>query len=178
LAADEIRDVIDHFVACPSCAADWRAAKGWEADAETPVEPEVLVRARRPILRWAGLAAAVLLVAVLAAYRILSPVPSEPVYRTGSEAIRSLVPEDEVLPRDAAVLRWTPVGEDAVYSVEVGLIDLTTLFSVREISETELRIPSEALEKVETGESIVWRVEAQLPDGRRMASGAFLHRIE
>jgi len=172
LAADEVRGVVDHFVACPSCAADWRAARGWES--------EVPAGARRPVARWAGIGAtaAIFLVAVVAVYRFVAPVPGEPVYRTGSAVISSLVPEDDALPRDAAVLRWTSVGEDAVYSVEIGKIDLTTLASVRELWETEFTIPSEKLEEVEAGESIVWQVEAQLPDGRRIASEAFLNRIE
>jgi hypothetical protein len=180
LTAAEVGVVIDHFIACPSCAADWRAAKGWESDVETPAEPEALRDARRPVVRWAGLAAAaaIFLVGVVAVYQFVAAVPSGPVSRTADETIRSLVPEEDVLPRDAAVLRWTPVGEDAVYSVEIGKIDLTTLASARELGETEFTVPPRALESVEAGESIVWQVEAQLPDGRRIASEAFLNRIE
>ena len=180
LTTAEVVGVVDHFIACPSCAADWRAAKDWEADVEIPAEPEALTDARRPVARWAGLAAAaaILLVGVVAVYQFVAPVPSGPVYRSAGETIRSLVPEDEVLSRDAAVLRWTPVAEDAVYSVEVGKIDLTTLVSARELGETEFTVPPRALESVEAGESIVWQVEAQMPDGRRIASEAFLNRIE
>ena len=185
LAAEETHLVVEHFVVCPACAADWRAAirpvsPGDVRDSRS-TNAAVALQARRPAMLWtrfAAAAAAVLAVALLGILRVADPIPAGPVYRTADAVIRSLVPEDAALPRERAVLRWTPVGEDAVYSIEVGKVDLTTLASARELDRTEFTIPPEALEQVEPGESIAWQVEAQLPDGRRVASEAFLHRIE
>jgi hypothetical protein len=172
-----------HLAACPSCAADWRLAmraEREEAAAPAPARPAVS-RAGRAA-QWTALAAAaVLLLAalVVTVSRVGDPATGGPVYRDPDAiSIRALTPDQASVPRDEALLRWSPVGEDALYSVEVGTLDLVPLAAAQDLEVTEYLVPAAALEPVSDGESIVWQVEASLPDGRRVASEAFVVRIE
>jgi hypothetical protein len=138
-------------------------------------------RAAKPA-RYALLAAAatILLAALLVTVsRVGDPTRGLPVYRAGEEAaIESLLPADAALPRERALLRWTPLGEDALYSVEVGTLDLRSLAAGHDMEVPEFLIPAEVLETVGEGESIVWQVEAALPDGRHVSSEAFVTPVE
>jgi len=180
LASGEAKGIALHLAECPSCAADWRLAM---RSAERSAGTAPAAALRRPGLRWAmtgAAAAAILLVGFLVILRgtDLSR-PAGTTYRAPEDArIRSLVPDGKVLPRDAAVLRWTAVADGARHSVEVGLPDLTPLASAYDLLETEYRIPSAALERVEPGGTVAWQVEARLADGRRIVSEAFLAKIE
>jgi hypothetical protein len=178
LSAEEASGVVDHIAACPSCAADWRIAM--RSDQREVPGSVVPMRPRRTTLRWTVFAtAATVILAALLVTVFRDRDAGVPVYRTGDEArIESLVPEDHVLSREAAALRWSPAGEDALYSVEVGTLELVPLASAHDLKATEFTVPSEALRSVAAGESIVWQVEASLPDGRHIASEAFISRIE
>jgi hypothetical protein len=178
LSADEASGVVDHIAVCPSCAADWRIAM--RSDQRDVAGSVVAMKPRRTSLRWTALAtAATVIMAALLVTVFRYRDADVPVYRTGDEArIESLVPEDQALSRDGAVLRWSPVGEDALYSVEVGTLGLVPLASAHDLSAAEFTVPPEALHSVAAGESIVWQVEATLPDGRHVASEAFISRIE
>jgi len=178
LPGDRARRVVEHIASCPSCACDWRVAMR----SDQPIAQDAPAAAPRHSTRWSVLATAATLVLAAALVTVLRNVdtgPGDPVYRTGADStIRCLVPEDEALPRARAVLRWSPVGEDALYSVEVGTLDLLPIASAHHLTEAEFAVPRQALESVGAGESIVWQVEASLPDGRHVASEAFLSRIE
>lgn len=177
LDSKQTRRMVDHFVLCPSCAADWRIAMPFESKPDTA---SGVSRSRRRGVYWTGLAAAaaVLAVAVVGLYQLLAPPPTAPVYRATDSVIRSAVAEQLPLSREQAILRWTRADEDALYSVEVGKTDLTPIATARDLTEPEFRIPPEALAELETGEAIVWQVEALLPDGRRVVSEAFVNRVE
>jgi hypothetical protein len=178
LTADDTKRLALHLAECPSCSTDWRLAM---RSPERTAAANRVARPLRPRLRWAVAAAAVVVVAgfvaVLQNTDIVRPTGT-PYRGTDEESIRSVVPDDAVLPRENAVLRWTTAGEDASYSVEVYLQDLTTLASAHGLRETEFRIPPTALDAVEPGGTVAWQVEARLPDGRRIESKAFLVRIE
>ena len=105
--------------------------------------------------------------------------PGAPVYRDpGAGRLESLVPEDVSHSRDDVVLRWSPVGDGASYRVEVGTLDLSAVASGYELADPEFRVPASALEDLPAGATLVWKVEALLPDGDRIVSDAFLLRIE
>jgi hypothetical protein len=178
LAVDEASGVVDHIAGCPSCAADWRIAM--RSDQRVAPSAVAATSPRHTTLRWTALAtAATVILAALLVTVIRYRDAGTPVYRTGDETrIESLVPEDQVLSRDSAILRWSPVGEDALYSIEVGTLGLVPLASAHDLKETEFTVPREALLSVGAGESIVWQIEASLPDGRHVASEAFISRIE
>jgi len=176
----EARAVAQHLAECPGCAADWRVAmqSGEESASVAPASAP-----QRSPRRWAlagAAAAALLVVGGIAAYEIAGRLErSAPTYRApAGEEIRSLLPDEALLPRDRAVLRWTPVGSGTLYSGEIGRPDLTPLDVGYDLEEAEYRIPPAALEPVEPGGTVVWQVEASLPDGRRILSEAFLATIE
>jgi hypothetical protein len=180
LGPEETQSIALHLAECTSCTYDWGVAM---QSAERTAEAAQPVALRRPRTRWAmagAAAAALIVVGFLTVLRQTSLFqPDETSFRaTDEESIRSLVPDGDALPREDAVLRWTPVAEDARYSVEVGLPDLTPLASAHDLRETEYRIPAAALETVEPGGTVIWQVEAGLPDGRHIVSEAFLAKIE
>jgi len=170
--------VVIHTSVCPDCAAAWRLAMRSEgaggAETASPMRSSMAL-----VQRWGAVAAtAIFLIVAVAVVREFRK-PDTPTSRATAETeIRSLVPEGAALSRDAFVLRWSPVGEGAVYSVEVSTRDLTPVVSRRDFSGTEFVIPREALDGLSAGETLTWKVEARQPDGRRAASGAFVVRIE
>ena len=97
--------------------------------------------------RWRPLAAA----AALAAGLLLAVgvwrtevAPQAPTYREARhEAIRSLLPAGQALPRQDAVLRWSPLAGAASYDVRVTTEDLfQTVASAKGTTATELRVPA------------------------------------
>lgn len=171
LNPSRIRQVIEHTALCPSCASDWRVAM------RSPTAEAA--GSSRGWPRFAAVAAILLAAIVFGVSRFGDPAPGIPVYRTSTDStIRSLLPPDESISRGKALLRWNAIGEGALYDVEVGTLDLTPLATAREIEETEFLIPAPALDSLADGESIVWRIEATLPDGRHVSSEAFITRLE
>jgi hypothetical protein len=170
--------VVKHTAVCADCAAEWRLAmRSEEAGGSETASP--MRSSMALVQRWGAVAAmATFLIVAVAVVREFRK-PETPSFRATEEIeIRSLVPEDEALPRDAVVLRWSPTEEGAVYSVDVATQDLTPVASRRDLAEAEFVVPREALEELPAGATLTWKVEARLPDGRRAVSGAFLVKID
>lgn len=174
------REIVRHVATCAACAADWHLAmRGGE-------RPAVAADLRPPrssaVARWVRLAGAAAVLAGIGWLGLQGVREREtpPVFREGAGAaeIRALVPEDRPLARDGALLRWSALGEGARYTVELSAEDLTPLHTAHGLAASELEVPPEVLSRVGPGEAIVWRVEARLPDGTRVSSGAFVHRLE
>jgi hypothetical protein len=163
--------VVDHIAECPSCASDWRLAMSQETPQPVTTTPWRTVLA---------LAATLILAAGLVlVHRSLDTAPEgPPVYRSGQETIRAMVEDGATLPRSEALLRWSPVGDDTLYSVEVGLPDLTHLVTVYDLRETSYTIPAEEIADLPPDQTIVWQVEAKLVDGRTVRSRAFTVKLE
>jgi hypothetical protein len=179
--SEERREVVDHIAECAACAADWRvamvSAESTEASEATPATVRAGVRSRWPLLVAA--AAALLVVTLVAVDRLSERGDETPVYRASeTTAIRSLIDPQETLPRDQAVLRWSPAGEEARYSIEIDTLGLEPVSAARGLEATEYQVPPEALDELPPGTTLHWRVEARLPDGSRILSPAFLARIE
>jgi hypothetical protein len=101
------------------------------------------------------------------------------VMRAGEEiAIRSLVPESAPLPREACVLKWSEPAGGARYTVRVGTEDLSPVARAENLDRAEYTVPAKDLERIPPASVLVWRVEAVLPDGRRIASPGFRNRLE
>jgi hypothetical protein len=184
LEPGERREIVGHISGCAACAADWRVAmQSEELAAEMAATEDVSPRIPAPSFsRWivpVAAAAALAVVAFLTVQQLTVRETAPPVYRAAEEHdIRSLLPGDAALPRSAALLRWSAVGEGALYSVEIDTPDLEPLAAGHGLEAAEFLVPSDALEAVPAGGTIVWKVEALLPDGSRVASPAFLARIE
>ena len=170
LPRTETEAIIDHLAECPSCASDWRLAMNQEIPQPSSATPWRTVLA---------LAASLLLATGLVMVQRSPEVdPDGPVYRSGDETIEAMVPDGATLPRSEALLRWSPVGMDTLYSVEVGLPDLTHLLTVYDIRETSYTIPAKEVANFPSGQVIIWQVEAKLVDGRTVRSKAFTAILE
>jgi hypothetical protein len=168
------RALVDHTSACGACAEAWRLAMDVSRD---------LASARRP---WHGsfaaLAAAAALVLALGGGVWLSWMPGHvetPGFRGGeAPVIRSLVREDEALPRRDFRLRWSPGPDGSHYDVRVTTESLQVLAGGQRLAEPFFLVPESALAPLPKDSRILWRVEAALPDGERVASATFVTRLE
>lgn len=185
LAPGEVRSVIEHTVACPDCAEDWRIARELEAQEEAASPLRTDRRGWGGLTRWGAVAAAVV-VALLAVGAWLTPdrwplgVDEPPVFRQAEdgEAIRSLVPAEEPLLRDEAVLSWEGGPEDATYDLLVSTEELEPVADASGLEEPRYRIQPQDLADLPPGTELLWRVEATAPDGRRVRSPTFVAVLE
>lgn len=199
LPPGEVRGVVEHLADCPECAASWRLAAALEeeaGEAEEPVSPAGVGRpaahraAGRPWYLQPLRVAATVALAVVALGVVWTVVQApdrapdeEPVYRDAEGLeIRSLLPGDGPLPRDEAVLRWTPVPEGAAegttYDVLVSTGELDPVAEADGLEEARYRVPPKALEDLPAGAELLWRVEAHLSDGGTVRSPTFTTPVE
>ena len=175
-STSQTESIVTHTAECHTCAEAWRLGRAFAGPGNaTAVRP--LPRRRRP---WTvlALAASLVIVAGIVLQRVVRN-PEPITTRSGEEsAIRSLVPESEALHRQACRLRWSEAGPEARYVVRVGGADLSMIDTSPSLDKPEYVVPGKSLEKIPSGAMIVWRVEASLPDGRKMASPAFKNRVE
>lgn len=178
-----VREVVEHLAVCPECAEAWRLAVALEEEARAAGAEEATFRGvpRQPwYLQPLRVAAtlALALVAVAVVWNVVQAPEEAPVYRAAGELeIRSLLPAGEPLPREEAVLRWTPVPEEdpsgTTYDLLVSTSDLVSVAEADGLEEARYRIPPAALEDLAPGTELLWRVEARLEDGRTVASPTF-----
>lgn len=199
LPPGEVRGVVEHLAVCPECAESWRLAAALEEEAGEVEEavspagvghPSAPRAAGRPwYLQPVRMAATVALavVALGVVWTVVRAPEEEPVYRDGGELeIRSLLPEGQPLAREEAVLRWSLFSEDgpradaegATYDLVVSTGDFAAVVESDGLEEPLYRIPPEALQDLPAGTDLLWRVEARLEDGRRVASPTFRTPIE
>jgi hypothetical protein len=176
----ETRDLIDHTASCPVCAEAWRLAVRLEDAAPASGRQPV----RRPAVAqwWPAAAAAALVVAAVGVYQLREPAPPPvPTLRSAAEAgVVSDLAADAVLPREACVLAWhpEPAREGLRYAVQVTTDDLRPVVEADDLAAPRFEVPAAALAELPPGARILWRVEAFLPGGRRLASETFSVRIE
>lgn len=120
-------------------------------------------------------AAAVIVVAVLT---IPTRPPPDPLRAPGGIAIASELPAGKPLARDGCVLRWSGGPPGTLYAVEVAREDLTVLLRAEAVEESEYRIPENVLASLPPGATLFWRVEAVLPDAKRIESPVFRATLE
>jgi len=178
LSAAARRDIVDHMSACPACAEAWRVA----GDLGAEPSPAGDVRPSRYWPQSLAIAAVVLFAValfILKAPADLSFRPPGDTARSGGEIpIRALTPEDRPLPRTDCLLAWTAGPEGTVYEVTVATADLKIVARGRGLKEARFQVPEAALRDLPSGQSLIWKVEAQLPDGGRVGSPAFFARLE
>lgn len=180
-----IADLLDHALACTACDRAFVLARelsrGAGAAPMVGSERSHGSMRRRTMLtrRWAVGALGVVAAAAVAVLALRRPRPvEEPPFRESpSEAIAAL-PGTEHLPRDRFLLRWSPGPPGTRYSLWVATPELRELYSRPRLEAPEQLVPPSALEGLPAGAEILWRVEAQLPDERHLASPAFRTRLE
>jgi anti-sigma factor RsiW len=181
LPPQALREVVDHTARCAACAEDWRLAVEVNKQAKEQEEtapgqlPSNVVVGR--FGRWSSVAAAVALAAsllvVVGIYR-QAAVPGQPTYRASQEAtVRSLLAAGQALPREAAVLRWTPLAGATSYDVSVSTEDLRQVASAHGQTAAAYQLPKEALAGLPPGAKLLWQVDAVFPDGHHVTSPTF-----
>jgi hypothetical protein len=173
-----MREVVEHVARCPACAEDWRLAaelNRQQAAAAVTAPGRVLqgrFRQWRPFATAAALAAGLLVAVGL--YRTVETGPRPPVYREARHAgIRSLLPAGQALPRQNAVLRWSPLAGASAYDVQVSTQDLQPVAAAKGQTAAEYRIPASALASLPPGARLLWLVDAIRPDGTHESSPTF-----
>jgi hypothetical protein len=167
LPPDELREIVDHIATCPACAEDWRIAMAFEEESrgDVPV-PAPAPRSFVATVRqraWMAIAASVLVAFIgFQGFHFFQPKPE---YRGGDETgIQSLV-EGPSLPRDAFILRWTPVAGAEAYNLEVMTVGLDHLYSAEGLTTTTCQIPPASLARLRSGDKVHWMVTPVGRDG-------------
>lgn len=174
LPPDDLRDVVDHIAKCAVCAESWRLAAELNEEEAYEAQPE------NGFWRsWFQVAA--LVVVLAGAGWLIRPdgAPSTDPVRGGEEpGISALTPQNRALPREELMLRWT--GPDLRYAVEVTWITAEAsqvVFRVRDLAETEVRVPPEALAGVPPEAVLLWEVTA-FRNGEPVDHKTFTARLE
>lgn len=174
MSAEERQALIEELVVDPDAAEAWRLAR------ELAPEPASVTAAPRPdTWKWLSIAAAIVLAAGLG-WRLFSPggPTGTPGYRGGDQqAIASALPEGVPLSRAAPTLRWTGL-ENARYRVRVLTPELTVLVESGELTSPAYTLSEEVLRRVAPGASILWQVEARMPENAVVVSPTFSVRLE
>lgn len=163
--------LIDHVSACPLCAEAWSIAM---RTADRPERPRSWFRPTQ----WAAAAVLILLVGGLSAYRLL-PFRHDASGLRGEDAfvIESTTP-DGSLSRAECLLRWSEGPESTRYSIVVTDAELAPMTRASGLEDAEFVVPRQALEPLEPGATLLWRVEATLPDGSVVSSPTFSATVE
>lgn len=191
LPPEERRAVIDHSSRCAACAEDFRVAAGMvRAAGAAPASTQPAASAgggvvvagpwlARPQSRWllSSVAATFFLAAIFAGlFGRFGGEVAPPVYRGGENDIVSLLGPAAWLPREAATLRWQgPAG--ARYEITVTTADLEPVAAAGDLVAGSYTLPPAQLAALPAETLLLWRVEAVLPDGRRLASPTFEARL-
>ena len=175
LPHDRTQELLDHTLGCGECALLWRLAH--EAQVAAAAEEAPSARPAKelgrpaPRLRWLGWGAVGAAGLAAALTFVLKPRPSEPQVVRGP-GVGGIAPLtfDVTLPRNAVVLRWADQGPDARYAVTITTPDSTPVDSALDLGRPEYLVPEATLERLPSGTTLLWRVEARLPGGRVVAS--------
>jgi hypothetical protein len=175
LAMDELppleRDrVSDHVTSCAPCAEIYRGLRTLEDEARAfdPGVPKAPGAAARPATAWyAGLAAAaVLLLALLLPFRMMSNPPADTVRSPESATPVALAPVGD-LAAPPHGFRWTPLAGIAHHRVELSSADGERLWTSADLEGGQVPWP-EGLRL--GGGTYYWRVVTVPDPDRRLSS--------
>ena len=172
----EVERLTDRILVDPELLQEWRIARELRAEL-APGAAQPRRRRSAPILALA--AALVLAAAVGVLWRASGPVgPPVSVVRGSEQQLASQVPEGAALPRGGFLLRWAPAPPGSSYTLWVADGRLDPVYEADDLQTSEHRVPARALASLDSGETVLWRVVARLPDGRDRASATYLQTIE
>jgi hypothetical protein len=175
LPPGELRALLDHTASCAACAEDWRLAVelNHQSAEQAGTVPGRVIQGR--FGRWRAMAGAAALAASLliavGVYR--GGNVGQPGYRGAGTEVHSLLAEGQALPRQAPVLRWTPLAGASAYDVSVSTEDLRQVASSRGQAAAEYRLPASAVAGLPAGSRLLWQVDAVFPDGHHVTSPTF-----
>ena len=180
LPTAQSRAVVEHMAACPSCAEDWRLAVALQkpATASNVISAAERFSMGRRLRTW-GLAAAAVLALAVFGVQWAQQTRVEPTYRGGEVTIQSLVEEGQSLPRQQFLLSWSaPETPGATYDVEVSTEDLRVVASGDDLREPQFLVPANALAGLPPGARLLWKVDAELPEGGHVTSTTFVTTVQ
>ncbi|MEM7480802.1 MAG: hypothetical protein AAF481_06485 [Acidobacteriota bacterium] len=174
----ELRELLDRSIEDPDLALEWQLAR--ELQAELAEDERQRSEMATPPSRWRGLSAvaAALLVAVMASWFIFQP-EQKPVYRDpAGAAIESLLPADAELSSESLVLRWSGPPEGRYRISVLRQTDLREVFRAADLEvgpdgEGAVELPPTVVDGLAADGVLLWRVEAELPDGEPLQSQTF-----
>jgi len=179
LSGERAETMLEHARKCPACAESWKMARALGSEMAAAAARPSTATLRRS---WVGLAAAAVIVLALAwiatRFTFRPPVPVDEFRDLSGPGLRSEIDEAVPLPRERFVLRWSGGAEGTVYTLEVANEQLDVLHRAVEITATEYRVPPESLADVEAGATLLWRIDAVLPDASRVSSAVFRAVLE
>lgn len=183
LSPAQLQLLLDHVASCPGCTEDWRLAVELQSESPQSADRPARVlpfRQRSPALIWA-LAAIVICSAGLGLFwpQLRQGAAKPPIFRGDELKIVAAV-EASGLSRSRFELRWLlqpppPLGTR--YDLVVTTADLLVLVDIKGLEEDAFPLNAERLAGVASGDTILWRVVAHLPDGRRVGSPTFDHLL-
>lgn len=177
LSPEERRDVIELTATNPSHALAWRVAHEMWRAAEAGEHAPSATAVHRPVMtwapRWLAAAAVVVLGTTLGVWSLMNRTVSDQFRSSTGYVVESLVPTGSALPRDSFRLRWTPGPAGSRYRVSVTTRELQVLATTEDLETNEWVVPAGELVRLDAGTTVLWQVDATLPDGGHITSDTF-----
>ena len=181
LPAEERRALVEQMATSPAYAEAWRVAhEMWRAsrgDTAAIAHMPESQYARRWTPQWVA-AAAVLLVGTTIGLVSLREQQQVDQFRSSpGYVVQSRVPDAGALPRDAFRLQWAAGPEGSRYRIRVTTEDLVVLATAADLAAPEFSVAAPLLSHLPPGATVLWQVDAYLPDGERVTSRTFVTHV-
>jgi len=150
----------------------------WRLAMEVGARPASLEKPGRARLPRFAVAASLILAVGLTTYFVRQGPEESSQYRDAAHRLAPVSRIGDKLPRNSAVLRWSPGPEGSTYAVRLTTADLVPVFEKQGLTGVELAVPAAMLTKVPSGEQLLWQVEVRLPNGQRIASQTYMTTLE
>lgn len=175
----EVEALADRAARDPDLAVEWRlavAAKRLRDRSASTNVREFRPRSWRPWML--SLAAAIMVMAVGLPVLLHQVGPQQPRFRgLPASPIERVAPGEGAPASGHLVLQWRCSVEAARYGVVVSDASLKALARAEDLHEPRFVVPADALKDLAPGATILWRVWAVTPDGRRVASPTFIEHL-
>lgn len=174
----QLAEILEHSVGCGSCAESWRLAVALDREMGSSAKA---AWTRPTMVGLIGLAAAAAIVIAVAIPVLMerSSRSESIVWRSEERlTIASYVNEDQQIPREGLVLRWSEPAPGARYAIVAANEKLEPLISRDGLPRPEFPVPAETLASQPAGGKVYWHVTATLPDGRKVTSPTFIATLQ
>ena len=181
LPVEERRALVELMGTSPAHAEAWRVAhEMWRASqgtaAETLDTPNAL-NTRWWTAPWLSAAAVLLVGTTIGLISLREPQAGDQFRSSPAYVVQSRVPDASALPRDAFRLQWAAGPEGSRYRVRVTTDDLRVLATAADLAVPEFSVAEPLLSALPAGATVLWQVDAYLPDGERVTSRTFVTQV-